>query len=184
MDLKRQGSKISRSCAGIDDSLIYQHFPSKEDLYFEAMQHLNEHMVASWIDIAQKAENSFEALRLIYHHRLNEVYQHRYLPAAAMYAYLASITDERMRKQSTDTFIQSQKLIEDLVRDCQKSGIIRKELSPSSVATWIRSYPIYVDLALILGVDEILPFETAKEHFENLLETLKSKPRRSNSARV
>jgi AcrR family transcriptional regulator len=100
----------------VNEALIYQHFPSKEDLYFEAMQLLNEKMVAEWVDISKNAKDSFEALRLIYQHRLSEVYKYRYIPAAAMYASLASITDDRMRKQSSNTFLQSQKLIEDLVR--------------------------------------------------------------------
>jgi AcrR family transcriptional regulator len=166
---------IAELC-GINESLIYQHFPSKEDLYFEAMQHLNEKMVAEWIDIAKNAQNSYEALRLIYHHRLAEVYEHRYLPAAAMYAYLASITDERMKIASIDTFLQAQKLIEELVVKGQNEGIVRKDLNPSSVAAWIRSYPLFVDLAVILGVDDALPLETAREHLENLLETLRVQP--------
>jgi AcrR family transcriptional regulator len=166
---------IAELC-GVNEALIYQHFPSKEDLYFEAMQYLNESMVAEWVDIAKKAKNSFEALRLIYQHRLSEVYEHRYLPAAAMYAYLASVTDERMRKASTDTFLQAQHLIEDLVRKGQKEGIIRKDLNPASVAAWIRSYPLFIDFAVILGVDDVFPLKSAIQHLENLLETLKAKP--------
>jgi len=173
---------IAELC-GVNEALIYQHFPSKEDLYFEAMQRLNEHMVAEWIDIAKKAKDSYDALRLIYQHRLGEVYKHRYLPAAAMYAYLASITDARMRKASTETFLQAQKLIEDLVRKGQKEGIIRTDLNPASVASWIRSYPLFIDLAVILGVDESFPLESAREHLENLLETLKTKSAKSGSAR-
>ena len=160
---------------GVNEALIYHHFPSKEDLYFEAMQLLNERSLAEWMGIAKKALNSYEALRLIYQHRLAQVYEYRYLPAAAMYAYLASITDERMRKASIDTFFQAQKLIEDLVRKGQKDGIIRKDLNPASVAAWIRSYPLFIDLAVILRVDEVLPLEDARQHLENLLETLKSK---------
>jgi AcrR family transcriptional regulator len=175
---------IAELC-GVNEALIYQHFPSKEDLYFEAMQRLNEHMVADWVDIAERAVNSYEALRLIYQHRLSEVYEHRYLPAAAMYAYLASITDPRMRDASTATFLQAQNLIEDLVRKGQKEGVIRKDLNPASVASWIRSYPLFIDLAVILGVDDAFPLESAREHLENLLETLqvKSPPKKSTSAR-
>lgn len=173
---------IAELC-GVNEALIYQHFPSKEDLYFEAMQHLNENMVADWIDIANKAKNSYEALQLIYQHRLGEVYEYRYLPAAAMYAYLASITDERMRKASTETFLKAQKLIEDLVRKGQKEGIIRKDLNPASVASWIRSYPLFIDLAVILGVDEAFPLESARQHLENLLDTLKVKSPKSPSTR-
>jgi len=169
---------IAELC-GVNEALIYQHFPSKEDLYFEAMQHLNEKTVADWLDITKKASDSYEALRLIYQYRLGQVYEYRYLPAAAMYAYLASITDARMRKASTDTFLQAQKLIEDLVRKGQKEGIIRKDLNPASVAAWIRSYPLFIDLAVILGVDDAFPLESARQHLENLLETLKAKPPKS-----
>lgn len=165
---------IAELC-GVNEALIYQHFPSKEDLYFEAMQHLNEKMVAEWVDIAKNANDSYEALRLIYQHRLGEVYKYRYLPAAAMYAYLASITDARMRKESSETFLQAQKLIEDLVCKGQKEGIIRKDLNPASVASWIRSYPLFIDLAVILGVDDAFPLESARQHLENLLDTLKVK---------
>jgi AcrR family transcriptional regulator len=167
----------------INEALIYNHFPSKEDLYFEAMQHLNEKMLAEWLDIAKNAKDSYEALRLIYQHRLNEVYTHRYLPAAAMYAYLASITDKRMQEASTTTFLQSQSLIEDLVRKGQMEGTIRNELNPASVASWIRSYPLFIDLAVILGVDEAFPLKVAKEHLENLLDALATKPRNRKSAR-
>lgn len=173
---------IAELC-GVNEALIYQHFPSKEDLYFEAMQLLNEKKVADSLDIAKNAKNSYEALRLIYQHRLSEVYEHRYLPAAAMYAYLASLTDERMRKASTDAFLKAQKLIEDLVRKGQEEGIIRKDLNPASVASWIRSYPLFIDLAVILGVDEAFPLESARQHLENLLETLKVKSPKSPSAR-
>jgi AcrR family transcriptional regulator len=165
----------------VNEALIYQHFPSKEDLYFEAMQRLNEKMVADWVGIANRANNSYEALRLIYQHRLSEVYKHRYLPAAAMYAYLASITDKRMQKASTETFLEAQSLIEDLVRKGQKKGLIRKDLNPTSVASWIRSYPLFIDLAVILGVDETFPLESAMEHLENLLETLKDQSPKSET---
>lgn len=171
---------IAELC-GVNEALIYKHFPSKEDLYFEAMQHLNEDMVSEWIDISKKAKNSYEALRLIYQHRLEEVYKHRYLPAAAMYAYLASITDERMRIASTKTFLQAQNLIENLVRKGQKEGIIRKDLNPTSVTSWIRSYPLFIDLAVILGVEDAFPLETARQHLENLLDTLTAKPSKSPS---
>jgi AcrR family transcriptional regulator len=174
---------IAELC-GVNEALIYQHFPSKEDLYFEAMQQLNEKMVAEWIDIAKNATDSYEALRLIYQHRLSEVYEHRYLPAAAMYAYLASITDTRMREASTATFLQAQNLIEDLVRKGQKEGVIRKDLNPASVASWVRSYPLFIDLAVILRIDDAFPLESAKQHLENLLATLKVKsPKKPVSAR-
>jgi AcrR family transcriptional regulator len=174
---------IAELC-GINEALIYNYFPRKEDLYFEAMQHLNEKMLAKWVDIAKHADNSYEALRAIYHHRLSEVYKHRYLPAAAMYAYLASITDKRMQKASTATFLQSQELIENLVRNGQKEGTIRNDLNPASVASWIRSYPLFIDLAVILGADEAFPLEAAKEHLENLLAALRTEPRPQASARA
>jgi AcrR family transcriptional regulator len=160
----------------VNEALLYNHFPCKEDLYFEAMQQLNEHEVAEWLDIARCASSSLEALRLIYRHRLHEVYEHRYLPAAAMYAYLASITDERMRQQSAATFLQAQTLVEDLVRKGQAEGEIRADLNPASFAAWVRSYPMFVDLAVILGMDKLFSLDDAREHLEDLLETLKTPP--------
>jgi hypothetical protein len=35
---------------------------------------------------------------------------------------------------------------------------------------------LFIDLAVILGVDDAFPLEIARQHLVNLLETLKAKP--------
>jgi AcrR family transcriptional regulator len=163
---------IAEIC-GINEALIYQHFPCKDDLYHAAMEHAQTKMLMGWIEISDKSTSSLDALENLQMNRIRLIYENRDLAAVSESATLASFTDQHLQQLNAKLFIGVQNLIEDLVRKGQDDGSIRADLDAASVAYWIRGFSQLVNLAAVIDMRETLPLEKAEEHFSNLIKMLK-----------
>jgi AcrR family transcriptional regulator len=163
---------IAETC-GINEALIYQHFPCKEDLYLAAMAHVQTEMLGGWIAVIDRSTTSLDALQMFLLNRIRLMFENRHLVAAVEHFLLASLTDDRMQKLNVTLFSAVQDLIEQLVRRGQEDGSIRKDLDPVSIAYWIRGFSYLVNASVIMGVKERLPFKKTEEHLNNLINILR-----------
>ena len=163
---------IAEIC-GINEALVYQHFPCKDDLYLAAMEHAQTEMFGGWIAILDGSTKALDALRELELGRTRLIYENRHLATAIEYSALASSTDERMQQLNARVFSAVQDLIEDLVRKGQEDGSIRRDLDPASVAYWIRGFSHLVNLTIVIDVKDKLPLDKAEEHLTKLMDLLK-----------
>jgi AcrR family transcriptional regulator len=163
---------IAEIC-GVNEALVYQHFPCKDDLYLAAMEHAQTEMFGGWIAILDKSTKALEALRELELGRTRLIYENRHLATAIEYSALASSSDERMQQLNSRVFSAVQDLIEGLVRKGQEDGSIRRDLDPASVAYWIRGFSHLVNLSVVIDVKDKLPLDKAEEHLIKLMDLLK-----------
>jgi AcrR family transcriptional regulator len=162
---------IAEKC-GINEALIFRYFGSKEDLYFESMKFFHGELGSEWEEIIAKSKSSIEAIKNVLLVRVQQAYLDKKLAAGSFNTVLSALTDERMFDLNLHLFHVAQDLIESLVRKCQIEGSIRKDLSPETVATILRSYPWFIYMTVMVGADNRLNQKMAEERFEELFAVL------------
>jgi AcrR family transcriptional regulator len=174
-EFARTGLEITRikdiaEICNINEALIYQHFPCKDDLYASAMDHMQTEMLGGWRALISKRTSGLDALKVLQRTRGEVVAQNPYLATAIEYAALASVSDERLRQMNEKTFKAVQEMVEDLVRKGQEDGSIRKDLNPTSVAFMVRGFSHLVNYQIITGLSDEPTFQ---KHFDNLMDLLR-----------
>jgi len=161
--------QISEAC-GINDSLLYQHFEGKEDLFIQTMSDLHTKMVDHWWEIAGYSENGLEALREIHRDHIEDSYS----AGSAVSAYhteLESIADALITHYA-ETFREVNDELEKLVRKGIKDGSIRPDVDPGQVVMTVRAIAWFLHLPGLFKLKKYVPLDKAIGHLDAYLDSL------------
>jgi AcrR family transcriptional regulator len=162
--------QITEAC-GINDSLLYQHFRSKEDLFIQTMSDLHTKMVNKWWDIAGYSESGLEALRNIHRERIEDSYasaDHRISP---YHTELESIADG-LAAHYAETFREIDEHLEKLVRSGIEDGSIKPDVDPEQVVLTVRAITWFLHLPALFRLNKYLPLEKAMAHLDAYLDSI------------
>jgi len=162
---------IADAC-GMNEALIYRYFPSKEEMFIEAVKFIHEKAVGHWDMIIANAPDSLEALRQIFLSRIFRVYHNPQMAANILHGTVASGKHEGMRQLSTEWFRAAHETITGLISKGISEGVIRPGLDPDTVAFWIRSFAYFINVVQVEGLEEHLKMDKAMaildEYFDSI----------------
>jgi AcrR family transcriptional regulator len=162
---------IAGAC-GINEALLYRHFPSKDELYREAMLHSFDEAARGWREMAESQPTGLLGLVAILKRQL-ELLSDNPVLAANMWHGVASAThDPIMKELIRDRFDEGHRLLAELVRKGQKDGSINEAAQPNRAAWFARGIVWIFILRTVLGQEEGPTVTSVEDFCASFLEKL------------
>jgi len=162
---------IAEEC-GMNEALIYKYFPSKEEMFIEAVKYIHNKAVGHWGAIIENAPNSLEALRQIFLSRIFRIYHNPQMASNILHGTVMAGKNEGMRQLSTRWFKQAHETIIGLVSKGISEGVIRPDLDPDTVTFWVRSYAYFINIVQVEGLEEHLKLEKAMSILDEYIDSI------------
>jgi AcrR family transcriptional regulator len=118
---------LAKEC-GINESLLYKHFSSKEDLYHEAMILMHDRMSASWRALATEESSNVGAIRESLAMACAFFTQNPQTAANILRGVAASPHAPEMMTQSQEWFLSYHKYFRGQLENGRNEGIIKPDL--------------------------------------------------------
>jgi AcrR family transcriptional regulator len=164
---------IAKAC-GINEAVLYRHFPSKQNLFHEVNAFMHRNAINSWRIITQSAPNGLAALRAVIRAQCRECVSGPEGPAVMVHTAAVAMHDKNMRDVYAGWHLATHAFLSSIVARGIADGSIRKDLDPGRIAlivlglTWqaciLRIYNLY-DGRLIHDPEEL--FETVMSYVES-----------------
>jgi AcrR family transcriptional regulator len=119
--------------ARITEPILYRHFKSKSELFVAIVKAVSEQTMRHWLELIKDVQNPAAQIRRI----STEMPDHMAHLADAyhvLHGALATSRDKKVIAVMKEHYAQIERFFAQLVRDGQKSGIFRKDLSPRNAA--------------------------------------------------
>jgi AcrR family transcriptional regulator len=145
--------EIAKAC-GVNEALLYKHFPSKKDLFCEAITLLFERSVDSWRPITAAEPDGFSAVRTLVRTQIETLARHPFYGSNMVHAVASSTQEERLKTIINRWFQLSHDFIVSLVERGIRDGSIRSDLDPNAVAFILRAVVWGAIVFDLVGFDE------------------------------
>jgi AcrR family transcriptional regulator len=142
--------KIAQA-AGVTEPVLYRHFASKKALFLEVLQEIREATLGRWHADTAGVTDPLAKLHAIADLYLGSTREHA-LEFRIMHRTLIETADEEIASLLRDFYLDSERLLAQVIREGQHSGVFRRNLDPR-VGAWelIRTALGYT-LTLPLGI--------------------------------
>ena len=142
--------KIARA-AGVSEPVLYRHFDSKKGLFLEVLQEIREATVMRWHVDTSALGDPLAKLQRIMDLYLGTTREHA-LEFRIMHRTLIETDDEEIAAFLRSFYLDSERILAQVISEGQRSGVFRQTLDPR-VGAWelIRSALGYT-LTLPLGI--------------------------------
>jgi AcrR family transcriptional regulator len=142
--------KIARA-AGVSEPVLYRHFDSKKTLFLEVLQEIREATVMRWHADTSALGDPLAKLQRIMDLYLGTTREHA-LEFRIMHRTLIETADEEIAAFLRSIYLDSERILAQVISEGQQSGVFRQTLDPR-VGAWelIRSALGYT-LTLPLGI--------------------------------
>jgi AcrR family transcriptional regulator len=142
--------KIAQA-AGVTEPVLYRHFESKKALFLEVLQEVRQATLGRWHADTAGVTDPLAKLHAIADLYLGSTREHA-LEFRIMHRTLIETADEEIASLLRDFYLDSERLLAQVIRDGQHSGVFRRNLDPR-VGAWelIRTALGYT-LTLPLGI--------------------------------
>jgi AcrR family transcriptional regulator len=128
--------EIAQAC-GINEALLYKHFPSKKELFLEAMAYVHADAMESWCKRAERKPNGLAALRKLLELTITATFDSPEFCASAFHALAATAQDKTLRKAAAKCFAQMRECRSELIRRGIEDGSLRPDLDPERHSLWL-----------------------------------------------
>jgi len=152
---------VTEAC-GINDALLYRYFPSKDELYREAMIYSYDQAMGGFEAVGRAIPNSLLALVAVTRAVLRHLLGNPVLAANMWHGVAATGNDPVMRQLVIDRFGRWHGFLVELVKRGQQSGAIKADVDPDRVAWFVRGLIWCFILTIFLSDDEQVK-ETVRE---------------------
>jgi AcrR family transcriptional regulator len=169
----RTKTKQIAKAIGVAESVLYQYFNGKEEIFASTMMLVHTAMVERWWRIADEAENGLEALRRIHHDRVTESYSDIRHSANIYGMCLEGLRSEEISEWLKTNFIGAHENLQKLVMRGIEDGSIRDDVDPAQVVLVIRSISWFLHLPTLFGIHDYLPLDKALSQFDDYFDSLK-----------
>jgi AcrR family transcriptional regulator len=142
--------KIARA-AGVTEPVLYRHFTSKKALFLAVLDDIRMATIQRWQDETKSIADPLKRLHAIVDLWHGSTFDHA-MDFHVMHRSLVETNDEDIAASLRTFYVQSEKMLEDVIREGQTSGVFRKDFD-ARVGAWelIRSALGYT-LTLPLGI--------------------------------
>jgi len=162
---------IAEAC-GINEALLYRHFPSKDDLYREAMLHAFDQAATGWRELAESQPTGLLGLVAILKRQLGLLSQNPVLAANMWHGVASATHDPIMRELIRDRFDKGHRLLAELVRKGQADGSVSETAQPDRTAWFTRGIVWIFILRTVLDQEEGPTITSAEDFCASFLEKL------------
>jgi AcrR family transcriptional regulator len=164
---------IALTC-GINESLIYLHFHTKEELYFEVTKYFYSTLQERWFkNVASAGSSRIEALRNFYIERFTEIYDK---PDRAHAFFNFTLASQRSIELKDLTCGASEELFngtQEIVDGCLREGSLRDDYDSSQINHWFLGYFFFVLFIVRDSAKERYPLDKAIQYLDQLIFVLK-----------
>jgi AcrR family transcriptional regulator len=142
--------KIAQA-AGVTEPVLYRHFDSKKTLFIEVLNDIREATIHRWQTETAKIADPLQRLDAIVELYLGSTLEHA-LDFQIMHRSLVETSDEEIAACLRTFYLDSEKMLAEVIGEGQATGAFRKDLDPR-VGAWelIRTALAYT-LTLPLGI--------------------------------
>jgi AcrR family transcriptional regulator len=120
--------------AGVSEPVLYRHFDSKKTLFLEVLQEIREATLTRWHGETSALRDPLAKLRRIMDLYLGTTREHA-LEFRIMHRTLIETDDEEIAAFLRAFYLDSERILSQVIREGQESGIFRVELDPR-VGAW------------------------------------------------
>lgn len=125
--------KIAQA-AGVTEPVLYQHFANKKALFLEALQEIRQTTLERWNAAAKASTDPLEKLHAVVASYLDTT-RERPSPLRLMHRALVEMDDPEVAALLRSFYLDSEKLLAQILHDGQRAGIFRSEVDPR-VGAW------------------------------------------------
>jgi AcrR family transcriptional regulator len=162
---------IAEAC-GINEALLYRHFPGKDDLYREAMLHAYDEAAAGWRELAESQPTGLLGLVAILRRQMELLGDNPVLAANMWHGVASATHDPIMKELIRDRFDENHRFLAELVKKGQRDGSISESTHPNRTAWFARGIVWIFILRTVLGQEEGPTITSAEDFCASFLEKL------------
>jgi AcrR family transcriptional regulator len=143
---------LAKAC-GINESLLYKHFPSKEHLYKEAMAYLHDQMVDTWRAIPQEPRNNADSVKHAIEKACAFFSQNPQLAANMLHGVAVTTHAPEMASQARDWFASYHKYLRSLIMEGIEDGSIMADIDIEAASITL------MGVAWVCAITEVIQFD-------------------------
>jgi AcrR family transcriptional regulator len=125
--------KIAQT-AGVTEPVLYRHFDSKKTLFLEVLHDIRQSTILRWQNETAKIDAPLDRLHAIVDLYLGSTREHA-LDFRIMHSTLVDSDDEEIADCLRTFYLDSEKLLAQVIKEGQEAGVFRKELDPR-IGAW------------------------------------------------
>lgn len=163
--------QIADAC-GINEALLYKHFPSKDTLFVEAMLHLHDKLADKWWEAIDDSPNGLEAIRRIQGNRIRMMFEEPQLCRNILHGAAAATRESKMMKTMQEWLTTGQEYTEGMLRKGIEDGSIRPDIDIEAVTWLLRGLAWYVNLSIVIELHESLDRDRSLEILDCCLDLI------------
>jgi len=144
---------LAREC-GINESLLYKHFDSKEHLYRESMAFLCNRMSNSWRSLANENLDGIGAIKETLETACAFFSENPQIAANMLHGIAASTHAPEMQKQASEWFLSYHRFLQGLLETGVKEGKLKPDLDIASATMSLMGVAWVCAISQVLDLDE------------------------------
>jgi AcrR family transcriptional regulator len=125
--------KIAQA-AGVTEPVLYRHFDSKKTLFLEVLHDIRAATILRWQTDTAKIGDPLKRLHAIVDLYLGSTREHA-LDFHIMHRSLVEINDEEIAECLRTFYLDSERMLTQVIREGQEAGVFRRDLDPR-VGAW------------------------------------------------
>ena len=120
--------------AGVTEPVLYRHFDSKKTLFLEVLTDIRESTIHRWQSQTAQIADPLERLQAIVDLYLGSTREHA-LEFHIMHRSLVETSDPDIAGRLRTFYLDSEKMLAEVIREGQRAGVFRRELDPR-IGAW------------------------------------------------
>jgi AcrR family transcriptional regulator len=155
---------IAHAC-GINEALLYKHFASKEELFYEALGYVHSKLIQEWKAVVQNQPDTITALRKLVNWQTDMMFDNPMMCANMLHALTASTNNTKMREIVAGWLRDHQEFMCGLFKKGIDDGSVRADGIPEHLAFTIRGLTWLAIISISTGVEDQITRETVRKAF-------------------
>jgi AcrR family transcriptional regulator len=158
--------KIAQA-AGVTEPVLYRHFASKKTLFIEVLDDIRLSTILRWQSETAKIGDPLKRLHTIVDLYLGSTREHA-LEFRIMHRSLVETDDDEIAACLRTFYLDSEKMLTQVIREGQQAGVFRVDLDPRIGAWELIRTALGYTLTLPLGI----PLYAEKDYVTNAIECM------------